>query len=182
MKPRHDTNAPSLDPAVRARLARLDRRLFLTWSERFIDPETGAPVKREDGTTVIDPHFYLWMKCDDGKTRLCSMHERFGNEELAALERNAATLRAAGTSLGRFFHHLSREREEMQQRRLAGLRERIREKIAANTTKIRDFVFDGKQDVRQARPFSAPGLGARGTPGEIEMDAKEAGWELYEPA
>ena len=162
------------------RLHRLDPALFVTWHRCVLDPETGNPVLTDDeGRPVVDPHWYLWRKCDDGKTRLVSMYQHFGHEQAHDLERDLFAAAVRGTaSVGEILELVAHSRERMKQREHERFKQNQLDKIAANRHRIHDLIFEGKDGYRDAKPFSAPGVNVRSTPGRIIMDAKEDGWEL----
>ena len=173
-RPYHDAGAPSIERGVEARLRRLDSQLVVTWSPYTVDALTGQLVI--DAWThrpVYDPGYSVWL-CVDGDYRFVKNCASFGHREVGALERD----------VGRHMNpaHVMRAVSERQQRRMKVARDRYheaqRDKVAANKKRIGDLVFDGKTSERQARIFSAPNVGARGTPGLVRRDSREDGWEL----
>lgn len=165
----------NVDPSVLARLARLDKKLEVTFSYYLLDPETRQVIEAvDDGKPIWDPHYYLWIDCPDGRTRLVSMYPFFGHEEVLKLEDDVARRNDAMEILA----IAAGVRDEMRKKMMADFRQEQADKVAANRKRISDLIFEGKDGTRQAKPFSAPGVSSRGTPGRIIMDPKEDGWEL----
>lgn len=165
----------NLDPSVKARLARLDPNLEVTFSPYLVDPETRTVIETDaEAEPVHDPQFYLWIKCPDGKKRLVNLYSHFGHEQCAALESDLARFHNPMEVLA----IVAGVREKLKQAKKDEFQQLQRDKIAANRNRIHDLIFEGKDGTRQAKPFSAPGLGSRSTPGTITMDPKEDGWEL----
>lgn len=163
----------NVDPSVLARLKRLDKRLEVTFSPYSLDPETRGVIEAYDGKPVHDPHYYLWIDCPDGKNRLVGMYTKFDHEEVAKLEGDLARRHNAMEIL----QLIAGAKDKMRERKVGAWKQQLMDKIAANKRRIEDLVFDGKDGTRQAKPFSAPGVGSRATPGLIQMDPKEDGWE-----
>jgi hypothetical protein len=170
------------------RMRRLDSQLVLTWSPYSLDPLTSNPIEmqgRLDPHTgewlrgpVKDPAYYLWRKDE------CSTHhvfvmtfEKFTNRQVLALERDVARFNRP-QDIMRIFHARDEARREKE---LGRKRQTQDDKVNANEQRIDDLVLGNKLSRRQAKSFSYAGQGNKSTPGDIEMDHKEAGWELPEP-
>lgn len=187
MQPYSHAAAPSLDRGVLSRLRRLDRDLLVTWSPYALDPLSGKPIESvphvdpidgwKPGGAVEDPAYYLWLLCTDGRVRLVGVYQHFGHLQCAQLEGDVARRFPSHELARRFMEAKARS----QERGLVAQRDMQHQKIAANQSRINDLL-NGKLSRRQAKIMSAPGLSKRSTPGEIEMDSKEAGWELPDPS
>lgn len=192
--PRWD--GPSIDYGVESRLARLDRQLVVTFSPFALDPlsgrviETNTKIDPETGNMIIgavrDPAYYLWRR-DENSTHHFFVQAYplraggFGYRQVLALERDLARF-IAPQHLAAYLADRDREIRERMQAQHDQLQA---DKISANRSKIERTLSgmhagDGSEnlDRRQANITSYPGQKNRGTPGEIEMDSKEAGWEL----
>jgi hypothetical protein len=186
MEPRN-WDGPSIDSSILKRLNRLDPQLVVTWSPYSLDVFTSRPI---EGSGVLDPYtgeyvtgavkdpaFYLWRK-DEYSTHhvFVNTYPRFTNREVLALERDIARFERP-QDIMRLFH----ERDSaLRKRRKASHRAEQRDKIEANDSRINDLVLDGKLGRRQGKMFSYKGQSGRSTPGDVEVDAKEDGWELPE--
>lgn len=178
---RSDADAPSIDRGVLARLRRLDPDLRLTWHRYAIDVLTGEVILGPGGKPVLDPAWYLWRR-DRGSNAVYHFvmsfpaREGFGHREVAGLESDAGRL--LDPKEIRLRHEArveARRRKELER-----IRQKQRDKIAANRRRIHDLVFEGRLGVRDGRPFSYPGQPHRSTPGLVAMSAREDGWELPE--
>jgi hypothetical protein len=163
-----------LEPSVKARLARLDPRYDVVWHRFLIDPLTERVIETQTGSPVEDPMFWVFRNCPDGKRAFVTVFDKFGHEEVFSMETDAA--RIFGPDKAQKFSErmIAKYKAQMQ----ADFKQLQTDKIAANKSRIGDLIFEGKRGERQAKPFSAPGLGKRGTPGTIQMDPQEDGWEL----
>jgi hypothetical protein len=167
---------------------RLDPQLVLTWSPYVLDVLTSQPVEQvgtmdpETGEThrgpVSDPAFYLWRKDETSSHHVfVKAYPRFTDREVLALERDIARFERP-QDIMTIFHQRDQQRRERAQ---ANATQRQHDKIAANERRINDLVLGGKESRRPAKTFSYAGQGSRSTPGEVEMDPKEGGWELPDP-
>jgi hypothetical protein len=186
MEPR-TWDGPSVERSVLARMKRLDPQLRVTFSPYALDPMTCTPIEQsgildpytgEYNTGLVeDPAFYLWRKDE------CSSHHvfvkafpRFTDREVLALERDVARFNRP-QDIMRIFHERDTARRE---KALANKRELQNDKIAANARRIDDLVLGGKTSRRGGRSYGYSGQGSKGSPGDVEMDPREGGWELPE--
>lgn len=173
-----DTDAPSLDRGVERRLARLDPNLEVTWSKWSINGLTSQPILHR-GRPVYDPAYHLWRR-DRGTARYhyVRAYLEFGHNEVYALEADAArTMRPEEIiALNQQLYEDRVARED------AARKQERADMIQANRGRISDLVFDNKLGRRDAKITSFSGQTHRGTPGQIQMDAKEDGWERPEEA
>lgn len=175
-----------VDPAVLARLKRLDKDLFVTHSRYIIDPMTGRvieagqgavdPITGEDrrGKPIDSPAFYLWIK-RDGETRLVQMTEEFGHPEVQRLEGALSRFMDPGEIIAK----MTARREEAIKKQREAYEEEKHERTKANASRAMDLI-QGKSGQRDAKVASYPGQKDRSTPGIILPDAKEDGWEGIE--
>ena len=173
-RPYHDACAPSIDPGVLARLRRLDKDLVVTWSPWVVDGLSGQPIiDNYTGRPVLDPAYAIWL-CVDGDYRLVKTSKAFGHQEVEKLERDVGRhLNPADVMR----QHTAKHQIKLRKAR-EDFRDRKQQVVDANAKRIGDLVFEGKTSERQARIFSAPNVGYRGTPGLIHRDSREDGWEL----
>lgn len=183
MIPTNHVAAPSVEPGVLRRLRTLDPLLVVTWSPWSLDVMTGLPVEspaspREDGL-IEDPAFYLWRR-----SSTCSHHffvnvlPVFDHRVCAALESDLGRFRRP-EELWRLVEEAGSRARDKQ---LEEYRERHRDVVAANKSRIGDLVFEGKSGIRTPKVFSGTG-GSRTSSAEREgilMDPREDGWELPE--
>jgi hypothetical protein len=186
MEPRN-WDGPSIDRGVLKRLHRLDPQLVVTWSPYALDVMTSNPIEQsgnmdpETGDVgrgpVPDPAFYLWRR-DECSTHhvFVNLYQQFTDREVLALERDIARFERP-QDIMRIFHERDRARRD---RALVNKNILQQAKIKANERRIDDLILGGVESKRQAKSFSFSGQTNHSTPGEIEMDAKEAGWELPE--
>jgi hypothetical protein len=159
----------------------------VTWSPYALDVLTSNPI---EGSGMLDPHtgeyvtgptpdpaYYLWRKdeCSTHHVHVTTFH-RFTNREVLALERDVARFHRP-KDLWRLFQEHDTER---RMRRHISQRQRQEDKVEANERRIDDLVLGNKLGNRQAKMFSYGGQINRSTPGDVEVDAKEDGWELPE--
>lgn len=176
MIPHSDANAPSVDRGVLRRMRTLDPNLVITWSEFAFDPFNGGYLLHA-GRPVKDPAFYLWRRDDNSSHHfLVSTYPNgFGHRQVLALERDLARFHSTDEMLRMLRDAQSAQRD----RGLARRKDVQRDKIKYNESLIGD-ILGGKSDRRQAKIASYPGQGRRGTPGEVQMDSREIGWEVPE--
>ncbi len=192
----NDVDAPSIEPAVLARLKRLDNQLCVTFSKFVINPLTSIPLECNPGpdwepqhlarvadrggsSYLLEPSFHLWAKAGDGRWYHVMQYLAeggFGHREVESLEADAArTMRPSD-----IVEAIRRGQHDVEERRQAAYRERHDDTSKANEGRIRDLIFHDKSGVRQAKIASYPGQVNRSTPGDLLMDAKEDGWDLPE--
>jgi hypothetical protein len=181
-------DGPTVDSGVLKRMKRLAPRLKVTWSPYALDPTTGRVLEQSGKVDpyygnvltgpVKDPAFYLWRR-DSSSSHyfFVSMYRTFGHREVHGLEGDIARLVRPQDILP--IIQANEERRKATGKRAQ--RDTQRAKIAANKTKIEE-TLEGKRDARSPRVFSYPGQGAsKDTSGrEIELQGREAGWELPE--
>jgi hypothetical protein len=126
---------------------------------------------------VKDPSYYLWRRDETSTHHVFVMtFERFTDREVLALERDIARFERP-QDIMRIFHERDTARRE---KAMADKKQFQEAKRRANEHRIDDLIVGGVEGKRQAKSFSFPGQTQHATPGEIEMDSKEAGWELPE--
>lgn len=191
MQPYNSTDAPAIDRGVKARLRRLDRDLFLSFSKYAIHPGTGQPLplrgrmddgieqyeRRSGDLLLIAPAWHLWVRDSDGRIHLVNSYPAesgFGHREVAALEADAARFMTPSEIV-----EIARQRRmERDRKRRQEYRDRHADITKANWGRIRDLC-NGKSGYRERRIISGPGMGSRGAATErILTDAREDGWEL----
>ena len=177
MTPHSDADAPSIDRGVAARLRRLDPNLVLTWHRYYLDPLAARPIITRAGEPVEYPSWHLWRRDDNtNHHHWIGDYVRFGQREVASLERD----------LARFYSpsEILRRMSEQRSRTLARQRQQAediqKDKLAANEHRIHDLVFGGKDGTRDAKTFSYAGQRSRATPGRIQESGEADGWELPE--
>jgi hypothetical protein len=194
LEPINFVGAPSLDLSVENRLRRMDKNLVLTWSPYALNPDSGKPIEHSGrldpdpdapvfrrGQPIHDPGWYLWRKDTHSSHHffVCGYKE-FGHPELDRLESDLAKLYSPEKIL-----KLVRDRaDERRAKGRAAYKAHKRDVRRANTKRIGDLVFEGKDGYRAARVTSYGGQTDRRSSGErdrIWMDNKEAGWETPEP-
>lgn len=192
----HDSCAPAVDRGVLARLQRLDPLLQVTFSQFAIDPATSRPLevhpgpdweddpearkrirRRGDTHYLLDPCFHLWTPVPDGSMALVQSYPLdkggFGHLAVRALEADVAR-RMTPSEVARLIHNAKRENRRREYERF----QRYRNDVAkANSSRVHDLLEEGKGGVRQAKITSFPGQKSRSTPGNVQMDDREAGWE-----
>ena len=181
-----DDGYRTVDPAVLKRLKRLDKDLLVTHSRYSINPFDGCIIEVPPGTIdpvsgedvsgpVEDPHFYLWIKCNDGAIRLVQMTPEFGHKEVAKLEGDLARF----MDPGEIVKSIVEKREAYIRKQAEAMQEEKHERTKANAHRAMDLL-QGKTGQRDAKVASYPGQKDRSTPGTILPDAKEDGWEGIE--
>lgn len=176
-----DSDGPSLDPGITARLKTLDPNLRVTFSRWAVDPFTTKPILAWHGKPVLSPAWHLWL-WSPRESRYFHLNT-FPLARGGFTHRNVAALEADCGRKMRPSDVLRMLRERQQDAMEAGKRkeqERRKDVLGANEKRIHDLLFEGKRGVRQAKAVSYAGQQCRVTPGEIEMDSREAGWEGVE--
>ncbi len=181
LEPFNDSSGPSLDHGLELRLAKLDKRLKVTYSPWALDPMTASPIiDALTGQPIAEPAQHLWFRDANGKYRhveqFLMSEGGFGHLNVSYLEANK---RATETyKPGELFRILEQRKlltQEIERRRHHAHR---LDKAQANKKRIADLVFHGKSGRRQAKVSSFPGQVRHSTPGDILTDAREDGWEL----
>lgn len=177
MIPVSDSAAPSLDRSILARLRRLDPQLVVTWHPYSIDPFVGGTLLTRWGAPVPDPSWYLWRRDDNSSHHfLVAIYKDFGHEQVRKLEADVfrymspeEVSRAIRENQSRIHDQKRAAKEQLQ-----------RDKIKANAGPIHDLVFGNRPTRRDAKVMSYGGQRNRGSRGQVDIDPREAGWELPE--
>lgn len=193
-----DSDAPTLDPGVTARLQRLDPLLRVTFCRYAIDQVTGEPLAIHPGpevidepeykmlrrcgnvTVLLDPGFHLWVRDPDGKHHLLSSYPAeigFGHREVRKLEEDVARYMRPSEILATM-HQQHADRKKREAKNHDQGRADI---LKANEHRIHDLLFEDKCGYRSGKFMSGPGLHRRGNIGDVRMDDTEDGWEKPSP-
>lgn len=177
------TDGPTLDQGLQARLKRIDPNLRVTFSQWAIDTATSRPViYKYTGAPIPDPAHHLWI-WSSRESRYFHINS-FSMSQGGFTHRNAQFLEQdAGRRMkpSALLQQMLKVRDQKREREKAAHDQLQQDKIRENKKRIHDLVFENKQSVRQAKIVSHGGQSNRGLRGNVEMDAKEAGWYLPEP-
>lgn len=194
MRPYHQSCGPQVDPAVLARMKRLDYTLHVTFSPYALN-ELGQPMavnpspdwephdtarltKRGSEWLLHEPAFHLWSLAADGQwvhVRAYPVHQGFGHREVYGLEADAARHMTPGALVARL-KAIIKEREDRQKARYDEVRQDV---IRENQSAIGDMLFGGKDTTRAPRVFSYAGQTSRTSSeerGRIKKSDEELGW------
>lgn len=178
-----ESDAPALDLGVQRRLRRLDENLEVTWSIWELHPMTSWPLETDEGARIRirEPdgkpsgRWYLWSRTGE-RWYYVRQYKDFGHAQVLELERDPARTMSPAQIFGMGLDRREREIEKGTDD-FHELKSDVRK---ANKSRIRD-ALDGNLGRRQARIASYDGQSKRATPGEINMDRDEDGWEIPAP-
>jgi hypothetical protein len=190
MKLYTDSDGPSIERGVLARLKRLDAKLAVTFCKLAISQLTSRPIEihnwdadtehliwRRSGTAFLySPEYHLWLKQGSERwswIRSYPAEAGFGHREVLYLEADAARFMRAQEILDR----IRAQQEARQEKAKRDFVERQKDVTKANFSRIKRLVEDGDFGHRDAKAVSYAGQGNRGTRGQVRKDDREAGWE-----